>query len=113
LAIEWNVPPPDGVGRRRAHCGNGTGAAEHLLGRAAREREKEDPARVDPLMQEMGHAVGKGPRLPAARAGNDKKRAVPERYCRSLLVIEIIKPRQGSRLLHHPKTSQDRKLPFA
>ena len=52
------------------------GAAEHLLGRAAREGEQQDRFRLHAQLDEIGNAVGDRAGLAGARARDDEVRTV-------------------------------------
>ena len=64
------------------------GAAEHLAGGAARERQQQDALRRRPRLDEVGHAVDERPRLPRPRARHDQHRPVARRRRGVLLLVE-------------------------
>ena len=69
--------------------------AQHLVRSPAREREKHDPARIDPLRHEPGHPCRKS--LCLARAGpcNGENRALACGGGAKLFGVQIANPRLG------------------
>ena len=47
---------------------------EHLAGGFVRKGEEEDVARVDPVLEQIGDAIGEGARFARAGPGDDKQR---------------------------------------
>ncbi len=64
-------------------------AREHLLRRAPREGEQEDPLGTDAALDQVGHAVDQRARLARPRAGDDEQGAVRMRRGRALRVVEV------------------------
>ena len=64
-------------------------AIEHLPRGFIRKRKQQDIARVDPVLEQIRHAIGQRARLPAARAGDDQERPGRSRHRRELLLIEL------------------------
>jgi hypothetical protein len=77
----------DASGVKRRSC-----AVQHLLSGPAREREKENPARLHPLVNQPRHSVRQRVRLARARARDDKQRPVTVSDGLELLRIQSGKP---------------------
>jgi hypothetical protein len=64
-----------------------TGAAEHLLGGSAREREQQDRARIDADVDQPRHAIHERAGFAGAGAGDDEARTLDGRRGGELRVI--------------------------
>src|SRR5438552_5479639 len=62
---------------------------EHLAGGFVRESEKEDVARIDSILEQVGDAISQGARLAGAGAGNDEKRPRRRRDRSILLRVQV------------------------
>jgi hypothetical protein len=79
------VPPPDAPER----------AASGLAQGSAREREKHDPARIDPLRHKPGHPRRKSFGLARAGPRNGKNRALACGGSAKLFGVQIVNPGFG------------------
>ena len=87
---------PDGSERPASGLSQGSpGPAQHLVRSPAREREKHDPARIDPLRHEPGHPRRKSFGLARAGPRNGKNRALAHSGSAKLFGIQIVNPGFG------------------
>ena len=91
--MAWKVPPqtrpeepPEAVAARREHR---LDPAQHLGGRAAREREQQDAPRVGAALDEVRDAVHERGGLAGAGSGDDEQRAVAVLRGGELVGVEV------------------------
>ena len=91
--MAWKVPPQTRPGRaagavaaRREHR---LDPAQHLGGRAAREREQQDAPRVGAALDEVRDAVHERGGLAGAGSGDDEQRAVAVLRGGELVGVEV------------------------
>ena len=87
---------PDGSERAASGLTQGSpGPAQHLVRSPAREREKHDPARIDPLRHEPGHPRRKSFGLARAGPRNGKNWALACGGSAKLFGVQIVNPGFG------------------
>ena len=60
---------------------------QHLSGSLIREGKQQDVSRIDPVLEQVRHAVGECARFAATRAGDDEQRTGRSRHRRKLLFV--------------------------
>ena len=78
------TPKPAGIDRQQIRD-----AIEHLSRGFVREREQQNISRIDPVLEQVGYAIGKRARFTGARAGDDQQRPGRGRYRGELLLIQF------------------------
>ena len=63
-------PTPESAGIDRQQIGD---AIQHFTCSFVRECEQQNVARINPVFEQVGYAIGKGARLSRPRAGDDKE----------------------------------------
>ena len=87
---------PDGSERAASGLTQGSPRpAQHLVRSPAREREKHDPARIDPLRNEPGHSRRKSFCLARAGPRNGENRALACGGSAKLFGVQIVNPGFG------------------
>ena len=83
---EWNVPPHSPL----ASTGSRFATRSSICaGGFVREGEQQNISRIDPVLEQVGHAIGERARLARARAGDDKERARRSGHGRELLLVQL------------------------
>ena len=82
--VKGAAPEPARVHRQKIRD-----AIEHLPRGLVRESEQQDVARVDSVLEQIGHAIRQRARLPAARAGDHQQRPRRRGHRRELLLIQL------------------------
>ena len=82
--MERSAPERTGIDRQQI-CD----ATQHFARGFVRECEKQDVARIDPVLEQIRHAISKRPRLTRARAGDDQKRSRRCRHRSELLFVQL------------------------
>jgi hypothetical protein len=64
-------------------------AIEHFARGFVREREQQNVSRIDPVLEQVRHAIGEGARFARARAGDHQDRPRRSGHRRELLFIQL------------------------
>ena len=64
-------------------------AIQHFAGCFVREREQQNISRIDPVLEQVRHAIREGARFSRARAGDHKDRARRSSHRRELLFVQL------------------------